>query len=424
MNSLRFLVAGLGVCWHRGFVLAPYLDPMPTIDIESLTLPVDPDQPSGEDLEYDPLFIEMEQAAAGKPEQQMGDATIEAEEPDWLLVQRNAIQLLERSKDLRSCIYLCEAALHNEGLEALSDALQLANAMTQSLWETLHPQLDEDDDNDPTARVNTVMALTSPKRLLRPLEQTPLISVPMLGSICWDDVKPVSSESEPRQLSDETHAIINHCELEQLAARRAAVQQALQACQGLETFITAQVGTSRAPNLEPLRTLLKRIDGQLNSWWTQRDGDQLAESASDDQQDDDAGDDDALTARPAAASALALRATGGAAAAPRGVGAITSRQEAIAAIDKILAYYREHEPSSPLPLLLQRARRLATKSFLEILQDLAPEGLGRAQELAGLTQHPATDSHRDGAVAEASTAAVPAASAPADTEDADDDFFS
>src|SRR5690606_1026141 len=114
-----------------------------------------------------------EQAAVGKPEQQMGAATVEAEEPDWPLVQRNAVKILERSKDLRACIYLCEAALHNEGLEALSDALQLADVMTQSMWETLHPQLDEDDDNDPTARVNTVMALTSPARLLRPLEQTP-----------------------------------------------------------------------------------------------------------------------------------------------------------------------------------------------------------------------------------------------------------
>src|SRR5690606_28660288 len=124
--------------------------------------------------------IEMEQAAAGKPEQQMGTATIEAEEPDWRLVQRNASELLERSKDLRICIYLCEAALHNEGLEAFSDALRLAAQITQDLWDTLHPQLDEDDDNDPTARVNAVMALTAPGRLLRPLEQTPLISVPML----------------------------------------------------------------------------------------------------------------------------------------------------------------------------------------------------------------------------------------------------
>lgn len=397
---------------------------MPTIDLDSLALPVDPDHPAGEDLEYDPLFIEMEQAAAGKPEQQMGSATIEAEEPDWLLVQRNATALLERSKDLRTCVYLCEAALHNAGLEAMSEAMQLASTLTQSLWETLHPELDEDDDNDPTARVNAVMALASPGRLLRPLEQTPLISVPMLGSLCWADVKPASGESEQRQLSDEAQAIIGNCDLEQIAQQRAAVQQALEACQGLETFITAQVGTSRAPNLEPLRTLLKRIDHQLGDWWTQRGGDEpaAADDASE-QDDDDSGD--LFADSPAAAPAAKAPRSAGGQGRPHGNGAITTRQEAIAAIDRILAYYREHEPSSPLPLLLQRAKRLATKSFMEILQDLAPEGLGRAQELAGLSPHAAATLPDSGAVAEASSGSVVAAAAPAETEeDDDDDFFS
>lgn len=399
---------------------------MPTIAIDSLALPVDPDHPAGEDLEYDPLFIEMEQAAAGKPEQQMGDATIEAEEPDWLLVQRNATALLERSKDLRTCIYLCEAALHNAGLEAMSEAMQLANTLTQNLWETLHPQLDEDDDNDPTARVNAVMALASPGRLLRPLEQTPLVSVPMLGSLCWADVKPVSGESEQRQLGDEAQAIIGNCDLDQIAQQRAAVQQALEACQGLETFMTAQVGTSRAPNLEPLRTLLKRIDHQLGDWWSQRGGDErtAAEDASSQDEDDhDAGD--LFADSPATAStATAQRSVRGHAGA-HGNGEITTRQEAIAAIDKILAYYREHEPSSPLPLLLQRAKRLATKSFMEILQDLAPEGLGRAQELAGLSPQAAAARPDPGTVAEPSGGVVASAAAPAEPqEDDDDDFFS
>ncbi len=397
---------------------------MPTIDIESLATPVNSEQPAGEDLEYDPLFIEMEQAAVGKPEQQMGNATIEAEEPDWWLVQRNALELLERSKDLRICAYLCEAALQNEGLEALSEALQLTALITQDLWDTLHPQLDEDDDNDPTARVNAVMALTSPRRLLRPLELAPLISVPMLGSLCWDEVRPAGGDAEQRQLSDEMHAIIQHCDLDQLASRRAAVQRALQACQELETFITSQVGASRAPNLEPLRTLLKRIEAQLNSWWAERDGDQITSDASDASQDEEDDDDQPTSERSMTTSALSLQGNGKGPAAPRGVGKIATRQEAIAAIDQILAYYREHEPSSPLPLLLQRARRLATKSFLEILQDLAPEGLGRAQELAGLNSHQVTDSSRDAVAPEPSTA-VSAAPAPASSsDDDDDDFFS
>ena len=53
-------------------------------------------------------------------------------------------------------------------------------------------------------------------------------------------------------------------------------------------------------------------------------------------------------------------------------------------IDKICAYYERHEPSSPVPLLLMRARRLVDKSFMEILQDLAPEGMGQARQVGGI----------------------------------------
>ncbi len=53
-------------------------------------------------------------------------------------------------------------------------------------------------------------------------------------------------------------------------------------------------------------------------------------------------------------------------------------------LDKLCAYYAQHEPSSPVPLLLQRAARLVDKSFTELLQDLAPEGLGQLAQISGV----------------------------------------
>ena len=49
-------------------------------------------------------------------------------------------------------------------------------------------------------------------------------------------------------------------------------------------------------------------------------------------------------------------------------------------IDEICSYYAQYEPSSPVPLLLQRARRLVNKSFVEILEDLAPDGLNQLHQ--------------------------------------------
>ncbi|TWU23438.1 hypothetical protein Pla52o_29740 [Novipirellula galeiformis] len=405
---------------------------MASIDLETLQSPVSADLPSGEDLEYDTLFVEMEQAAAGKPDQIMGDAVVEGEEPDWKLVQRNAITLLERSKDLRVCVCLCQAALRNESFAGLSTALQLTQLLTEAFWETLYPELDEDDDLDPTARVNTIMALTTAATMLRPIEQAPLLSVPMLGAVCWADIKPEAGEEDPQQASSEIQAIINNCELDQIADRRTAVADALQACAAIETFITSQVGVSRAPSLKPLRDLLKRIGNQLDRWWNDRGGDQAAGLLD---QDDDADADNHEASETEAEFASDTEPRGNTPGSRPARGSapinnvISSREEVISAIDKILVYYQRYEPSSPLPLLLVRAKRLATKSFIEILQDLIPEGLSRAHEIGGIVASDAGSSVGDTAThfdaSDSYEADFPDADSSGTDDETDaDDFFS
>jgi type VI secretion system protein ImpA len=63
--------------------------------------------------------------------------------------------------------------------------------------------------------------------------------------------------------------------------------------------------------------------------------------------------------------------------------AANTRAEALHLIDLACDYYDRNEPSSPLPLLLRRARRLADMGFIDILRDLAPDGLGQAQVVTG-----------------------------------------
>jgi type VI secretion system protein ImpA len=56
----------------------------------------------------------------------------------------------------------------------------------------------------------------------------------------------------------------------------------------------------------------------------------------------------------------------------------------IAALDAIAKYYKDFEPSSPVPLLIGRARRLVKADFLEIMRDLAPSGLDTVNQISGL----------------------------------------
>jgi type VI secretion system protein ImpA len=66
------------------------------------------------------------------------------------------------------------------------------------------------------------------------------------------------------------------------------------------------------------------------------------------------------------------------------VGAIGSRQDAIAALDAVAEFFRRTEPSSPIPLFIARAKRLVSKDFLEVLADIAPDAVAQARVAGGL----------------------------------------
>ena len=64
-------------------------------------------------------------------------------------------------------------------------------------------------------------------------------------------------------------------------------------------------------------------------------------------------------------------------------GEIRSREDVIRVLDRACEYFERNEPSSPVPLLLRRAKRLISKDFMEILKDLAPDGVSQAENVGG-----------------------------------------
>ena len=65
-------------------------------------------------------------------------------------------------------------------------------------------------------------------------------------------------------------------------------------------------------------------------------------------------------------------------------GPIQSRADAVRALESVCRFIEETEPSNPAPLLIRRAQRLMSRSFIEIIQDLAPDSLTQIQKLAGI----------------------------------------
>ena len=52
------------------------------------------------------------------------------------------------------------------------------------------------------------------------------------------------------------------------------------------------------------------------------------------------------------------------------IGPIKSRSEVVALLGEIETYFKNHEPSSPIPLIVQEMRKLVNRDFRELLQDI------------------------------------------------------
>jgi type VI secretion system protein ImpA len=338
---------------------------MSILDSEKLLKEIAPDVPSGDNLEYDPGFVAMTQAAQGKAEQRMGDAVVPGEEPRWGVVKSKAIELLGRSKDLRVAVYLTQALLKVDGFQGMAEGLTLINSLMERFWDTVHPQLDPDDDNDPTFRVNTLAVLFDADTTLRNVRETPLVSSRALGRFSLRDVEiaggkapPPAQAGQPPAEMSVIEAAFAECELEVLQATADGVSLSIEQVGAIESTLTERVGAAQSASFSALAKALKGVQDVLNQ--------QLARRG----------------VAVAATGGVAAGSTAPAAAAPIS-GAVNSRQDAILVLDKVCDYFRRNEPSSPVPLLLERAKALVSKSFVEIIRDLAPDGIAQVDTIRG-----------------------------------------
>ena len=141
------------------------------------------DSPSGENLEYDPLFTEMEIAGQPGEETQIGDEVKAAEDPDYRDLSEKALAVLEKSHDVRAAIFLADATLNTKGLSGFVDVTTYIRGCLEEYWETCHPELDEDDDDDPTMRINAIQGLTGETTVYRSLRRTPLTDSRSFGKL-------------------------------------------------------------------------------------------------------------------------------------------------------------------------------------------------------------------------------------------------
>ncbi|MDD1021236.1 type VI secretion system protein TssA [Pseudomonas sp. TNT2022 ID1048] len=335
------------------------------MDVPMLLAAISATSPCGEDLEYDAEFLHLERAAQGQPERSMGDSILPAEPPDWRSVQQQSLDLLARSKDLRITHFLLQSTLALEGLPGLATSLDLINGLLRDYWAELHPRLDADDDNDPTVRINALAGLAADSTigLLREAILTRSRTfgpVSVRAALNAAGLQHFSGESLG---SDHLAGALQDSDPEHLEAIRHALSSARSAAESIEKQVSEQVGSASGVDLSALKQPLRLALQVLG-----QHAPQTSESPVDE---------------PAEAPANEVGNAPVAPAATRISGEINSREDVLRSLDRLLAYYSRHEPSSPLPVLLNRAKNLVNADFAAIVRNLIPDGMSQFENLRG-----------------------------------------
>ncbi|ARP91778.1 hypothetical protein CAL14_17020 [Bordetella genomosp. 9] len=334
---------------------------------------LDPRLPCGEDLEYDPDFLQLQQAAAERGEQQFGTTIIPAQPPDWREVEKQALALLERTRDIRVISHLTRAWTEIRGLPGYADGLTLCADALERYWDAVHPRLDSVGEDDPLPRINALASLGEVQGCARSARSARLIDgvhghltlreaeAILDGSRAQNDAYPGGRARLVEHLRQGWTARDPH--LGALLAAAAALRR-------IQTLVAERLGREWMPDYT---AILRALDIVAASFQ-----DAAGEGAPD---RDAQGDTDAAHAAAGTSPSLAhdggtFAASAQTAPAMRWQDAqIQSRDDASAMLTKVCAYFEVHEPGHPAPYLIRRAQQLIPLSFHDIIRNLAPQGL-------------------------------------------------
>ena len=369
---------------------------MNVIDISSLLTPVSESMPAGEELGNE-LGV-LEQSIEPRPDPNADPNDPEARDrmltPNWLGARDEALSLLERSKDLRIVVVLLQVLPNTDGLPGFADGLSLLRGLLETFWDSLYPLMD---DGDPFERGGVLSSVADRSEAGNDLSDTQgmlaysfrrltLFRDLKLGPVCLRDIK----QAQQRwKYGGQPARPLNAQQIEG-ALSNSDNQATLQTTAGLLRRVDEDVNAIA----EQLATLIQ--DPQDLPTFQQLSAEieearRLVEASVSGgaTPPDEAAD---ASQAPDGAAVVAGTVTVASAAPPAPPGEINSREDVAEAIDRICDYYNRCEPSSPVPLLLQRARRLAALSFMEILADLAPTGVDEARQMTGAKDDTESDS--------------------------------
>ncbi|BCM17246.1 hypothetical protein MJ8_10090 [Mesorhizobium sp. J8] len=359
-------------------------------------------------MRNDPAFHELERLT--EPQLKVvhdgnGKPTSQSSPVDWAAVLERAEELRSRGRDLRLLVIVVRALAGEEGLAGLAQGLTLIARTFDQHWDTMHPALRANAPPRDAAlrRINALLDLQNAQEgLLANLRGTVFFSPRQVGPISGRDLE--QGALDERVMLQEAASGLNAAEKAALASAHnqllnrvragcaaqidqageamisllADARAAIAALDAVDAALNARIEGHGAtvPELKKflqrLLTTLERNSGAgATANGAAKPAPQAAAEPATPARNGHGAETMASVASPVEASAgLPER--------------INSRDEVVKCLDLVVAFYDRTEPSSPIPHLARRVRRMVHMDFVELMEDLAPSGLKEFRLLAGV----------------------------------------
>jgi type VI secretion system protein ImpA len=341
-------------------------------DAQRLIEPITPDLPCGENLDdsdglaaldafqiFGQTSLDPEPKDPAAPGAKPREPRPSDRPPNWQAIRDLSIAALAKTRDFRPLAHLGAAVLRTDGVAAFTDTLKVGSAWLETYWASVHPKVDE----GVIFRQNALNCFADRAAIVEGLRRAPLVSSRQHGKVSLRDCDiaaghVVAGEKDVRSDEARIAAAFGTAPLEDLERLRDSVAAAAAALEKINETMRTEAGVEAAADFDPLSAQLAKVTHVVQS--------QLALRP-------DGGGGEAPGA-DAAAGATGV------------VGAVRSREDAIRALDAVANFFRKAEPSSPIPLFVERAKRLVSKSFLEVLADVVPDAVPQVRAVGGIPE--------------------------------------
>lgn len=378
------------------------------IDLALWLNPVDGENPSGEDLRNDPAFHELERLTEQQTKIEYDDRNKPSSKVDipidWSAVLAKAEDLRARGRDLRLLVIVTRALTNEHRLAGLAQGLTLIAQTFDQHWETMHPAL-RSGATPRDAALRRINALTdlqnSQDGLLANLRQTIFFSPRTVGPISGRDLE--QGALDERVMLLEAASGLNATEKAALASAHSQLLNRVRSGCAAQIDQAGTEMTSLLANTRAAIVALEAVDTALNSRidgngptvpelkrFLQRLLTTLERNSAAGATTNGAAKPSSQPAEPATPArnghGADMMASVASYAEP-GTGLpdrISSREDVVKCLDLVVAFYDRTEPSSPIPHLARRVRRMVHMDFVELMEDLAPSGLKEFRLLAGV----------------------------------------